>query len=173
MDTAPFAINSSSSVRRCYGFFRTMGLRHLIVLDDGHKVAGIVTRSDITEHRLEHHWFQEGDNMQKFINVDPMDPLSGPSTHEDSTLLGPSQDKYEGSTFHMQMSDISAGDSERSSAMRPDSISSEHPSDLVVSPIQQKQQIQSPVEPPPAARPPPPPRGGKAEKEPKSVKSSK
>lgn len=59
MDTAPYTINSSSSVQRAYRFFRTMGLRHLIVLDGDHRVAGIITRKDITEHRLEHHWFSE------------------------------------------------------------------------------------------------------------------
>lgn len=51
-----------------------MGLRHLVVLDNDHRVNGIITRKDITEHQLEDHWFQEGDNMQKFISIDPLEP---------------------------------------------------------------------------------------------------
>jgi len=84
MDTAPYAINASSSVQRCYRFFRTLGLRHLIVLDGDHRVIGIVTRKDITEQRLEHHWFHEGDNMQKFISIEPMEPGT---VHESTGLL--------------------------------------------------------------------------------------
>lgn len=53
-----------------------MGLRHLVVVDGDHKVTGMITRHDITEHKLEHHWFAEGDNLQKFINVGPMESFA-------------------------------------------------------------------------------------------------
>ena len=45
--------------KHSYSLFRTMGLRHLVVVDGDHKVTGMITRHDITEHRLEHHWFKE------------------------------------------------------------------------------------------------------------------
>jgi len=76
MDTAVYSINESSSIQKCYRFFRTMGLRHLVVVDGDHLVTGMITRHDITEHRLEHHWFREGENLQRFINVSPMDSAS-------------------------------------------------------------------------------------------------
>jgi hypothetical protein len=69
MCTAPYSINESSSIARTYRFFRTMGLRHLVVLDDQHRVTGMVTRKDITESHLEHHWEFEGEEMQKYLTV--------------------------------------------------------------------------------------------------------
>ena len=59
MDSAPYSVNESSSVKRCYRFFRTMGLRHLVVVNAFHKVTGIITRNDVTHHRMQSHWMKE------------------------------------------------------------------------------------------------------------------
>jgi CBS-domain-containing membrane protein len=47
MDTAPYIITEHASVQRTYRMFRTLGLRHLIVIDRKHHVLGIVTRDDL------------------------------------------------------------------------------------------------------------------------------
>mmetsp|Transcript_1158 Transcript_1158/g.1880 ORF Transcript_1158/g.1880 Transcript_1158/m.1880 type:complete len:856 (-) Transcript_1158:190-2757(-) len=74
MDTAPYSINQSASVQRCYRQFRTMGLRHMVVVDSDHLVVGMITRKDLTERRLDLHWYREGHNLQKFINLDHLPP---------------------------------------------------------------------------------------------------
>eukprot|EP00596_Hydrurales_sp_CCMP1899_P000306 CAMPEP_0119044320 /NCGR_PEP_ID=MMETSP1177-20130426/30604_1 /TAXON_ID=2985 /ORGANISM="Ochromonas sp, Strain CCMP1899" /LENGTH=923 /DNA_ID=CAMNT_0007014267 /DNA_START=18 /DNA_END=2789 /DNA_ORIENTATION=- len=82
MDSAPYSINESSSVKRCYRFFRTMGLRHLVVVDGDHRVTGMITRNDITQHTLHNHWVKEGDNMSKFVNIDAvMEPAQISQPH--------------------------------------------------------------------------------------------
>ena len=40
-------------------FFRTLGLRHLVVVNSDHCVTGIITRKDLIESRLEQIWHQE------------------------------------------------------------------------------------------------------------------
>ena len=74
MDTAPYAFNESSSISRCYRLFRTMGLRHLIITDNQHHVTGIVTRHDITEHRLQHEWIANGDQIKSYYSAHGSDP---------------------------------------------------------------------------------------------------
>jgi hypothetical protein len=51
-----------------------MGLRHLIVVNPMCQVVGIITRQDITEHRLHEKWHQEGSEMQKHVNVEILAP---------------------------------------------------------------------------------------------------
>ncbi len=38
---------------------RTMGLRHIVVVDGELQVVGMVTRTDMNEHRLAHYWEEE------------------------------------------------------------------------------------------------------------------
>jgi len=45
---APYTINSRCSLLRVFRLFRTMGLRHLVVLDNSGKVVGMITRKDLT-----------------------------------------------------------------------------------------------------------------------------
>ena len=73
-DAAPYTVGKRASVQRAYKLFRTMGLRHLIVCDSDNKVVGIVTRKDVTEHRLHGKWHHEGSEMQKQINVEALTP---------------------------------------------------------------------------------------------------
>ena len=46
IDYAPYVILKSATVARAYKLFRSLGLRHLIVIDADMKVLGIVTRSN-------------------------------------------------------------------------------------------------------------------------------
>ena len=73
-DPNPFTVSSGTSVQRAYRLFRTMGIRHLVVLDNEHKVVGIVTRQDVTEHRLHDKWHHEGTQMQKNVNAEIIPP---------------------------------------------------------------------------------------------------
>ena len=73
-DASPYTIGQRASVQRAYRLFRTMGLRHLVVTDSDNKVVGVVTRQDITEHRLHEKWHHEGSEMQKQINVEALTP---------------------------------------------------------------------------------------------------
>lgn len=34
-------------------------MRHMVVVDSDHKVVGMITRTDLTESRLESHWLRE------------------------------------------------------------------------------------------------------------------
>jgi len=72
MDPSPPTLNEATSLRRGYNLFRTMGFRHLVVVDGNLFVVGIITRSDMNEHRLEHFWHSEKEQMQKEMTIDTL-----------------------------------------------------------------------------------------------------
>lgn len=53
INTSAAAIQESFSVERTYVVFRTLGLRHLVVVDRHNHVKGIVTRKDLLGFRLD------------------------------------------------------------------------------------------------------------------------
>jgi hypothetical protein len=42
-----------------HSLFRTMGMRHVLVVDGELLVKGIITRADMNEHHLEHFWKEQ------------------------------------------------------------------------------------------------------------------
>lgn len=66
-----------------------MGLRHMVVVDSNHAVVGMITRKDVTERRLDLHWYREGRNLQKFIHVDA---LPQAIVYEDQDSTEPTSD---------------------------------------------------------------------------------
>jgi len=52
MNDSAMAIPEKFSVQRTYVIFRTLGLRHLTVVDTSNQVTGIITRKDLMGHNL-------------------------------------------------------------------------------------------------------------------------
>ena len=49
VDAAAFCINEHATIQRAYRMFRTLGLRHLCVVNHGNEVQGILTRADLAD----------------------------------------------------------------------------------------------------------------------------
>lgn len=56
MSTAPFAVHKNFPARLTYSCFQSLGLRHMLVVDDSYRVVGIITRKDLAAavHHAEH-----------------------------------------------------------------------------------------------------------------------
>ena len=49
----PHTVQMHSSLPRAYHIFRSLGLRHMVVVDDGFEVAGVITRTRMAPHSVE------------------------------------------------------------------------------------------------------------------------
>jgi chloride channel 7 len=54
MNPSPYSVPHTASLARIFRLFRALGMRHLVVVNDRHGVAGIVTRKDLARFRLKH-----------------------------------------------------------------------------------------------------------------------
>lgn len=70
MDHSPYMVNKETTIQRVFRLFRTIGLRHLLVVDGQLCVIGMVTRKNLAEEYLHDHWEHEGNQMIKSLNVD-------------------------------------------------------------------------------------------------------
>lgn len=84
MDRSPFTVNSQTTLSRTYNLFRTMGLRHLPVVDGSNKVVGMITREDMLETKLHHIWEHEGESMIKSMNIENVEPTFVPADRKPS-----------------------------------------------------------------------------------------
>lgn len=50
---APYIVSEAASVPRAYRLFRTLGMRHLLVVNNRGHLVGIVTRHDLLEEHVE------------------------------------------------------------------------------------------------------------------------
>lgn len=92
MDTSAFIIHETTSVSRCYNMFRTMGLRHLVVIDSSYSVVGLVTRRDITDKVLRNYWENNGDHIKVHVNIEPLPPAVA-YVEDDDTGESPAKSK--------------------------------------------------------------------------------
>ena len=53
VNTSPYTLHESASVRKSYNFFRLLGLRQLCIIDHSHRCIGVVTRHDLLEEHIE------------------------------------------------------------------------------------------------------------------------
>lgn len=53
INTSAVTVPQNFSIERAYLIFRSMGLRHLTVVDNNNRIQGIVTRKDLMGYRLD------------------------------------------------------------------------------------------------------------------------
>ena len=66
MNRSAARVPDTYSVARVYDMFRTLGLRHLCVVDDCNRVVGMVTRKELLDDWLEERLDHKGHNAAGF-----------------------------------------------------------------------------------------------------------
>ncbi|XP_071109076.1 H(+)/Cl(-) exchange transporter 6-like [Haliotis cracherodii] len=62
MNTCPYTVFADTALPQVFNLFRSMGLRHLPVIDHQGKLVGMITRHNLTHHYLEEELHRQGNN---------------------------------------------------------------------------------------------------------------
>ena len=65
MNPTPYTVHYSASFPRIFQIFRSLGLRHLVVIDDRNQVVGVITRKDIARYVRE----RDKDGLFRFYEL--------------------------------------------------------------------------------------------------------
>uniref|UniRef100_A0A6G1SH30 Chloride channel protein n=1 Tax=Aceria tosichella TaxID=561515 RepID=A0A6G1SH30_9ACAR len=66
MNPTPYIVHHSSSFPRIFQIFRSLGLRHLVVIDDRNQVVGMITRKDLARYVRE----RDSDGLFRFYELE-------------------------------------------------------------------------------------------------------
>jgi len=75
INLSPYTCNESVSFARLFNLFRSMGLRHLVIVNENNKAVGMVTRKDLAKFRK---WRKQGSS-----GVQQLGLVDGESDNED------------------------------------------------------------------------------------------
>lgn len=71
------SVNENFSLRRTYLFFRSFGMRHLIIVDENNSVVGILTRKDLMGFNIVRKLDQLKQSRDNVLSILPaVDPSS-------------------------------------------------------------------------------------------------
>ena len=62
-NTSAFSVPDTFSVSATYNLFRSMGLRHLVVVNKYNSVIGMITRKDLVAHTILKHTMEKAENL--------------------------------------------------------------------------------------------------------------
>ena len=91
MNPQPFLVPDDFSFSRCYKLFRSVGTRHILVINDQHVISGIITRYDLwsTLHHLEHPpsgWGVSGGKLVRLAGFSESDVREGIVWNQESNI---------------------------------------------------------------------------------------
>jgi CBS domain-containing protein len=70
LNPTPFTVHLHAPVERAFEMFRSLGLRHLVVVNDSHDVVGIITRKDLLLHNLSQRKDEKRGRTERTRDVD-------------------------------------------------------------------------------------------------------